>query len=295
MNREEGGRWPGACDRDMTRPGPATSISAAGGAFFFARGGMKRAQVTGFGETGAGGRFQRQRCATSQSPLQLSAKGARGWDAERERLLRDRESLGHPMRSTGQPSVPCPSPPRRLADRGWPACASMLVAGGFESFASVSIHRSDRLPPPCSSSATTVAATSPPRTRRDARKATRSVQRPWWPTSRRGSCSLISTYSYMAEKKGLPYRCLALPFCASIGRARECVVGSRLGFETWPRTKSGAREGSPFGSFPPTPNAMMRLCAFRTDPARRGMFVCFDVSRSNRCGHGVVVVGRWTR
>lgn len=178
----------------------------------------------------------------------------------------------------------------RIHAGGW-----CLVPGGFESFASVSIHRSDRLPPPCSSSATTVAATSPPRTRRDARKATRSVQRPWWPTSRRGSCSLISTYSYMAEKKGLPYRCLALPFCASIGRARECVVGSRLGFETWPRTKSGAREGSPFGSFPPTPNAMMRLCAFRTDPARRGMFVCFDVSRSNRCGHGVVVVGRWTR
>jgi len=28
---------------------------------------------------GAGGRFQRHRCATSQSPLQLSAKGARGW------------------------------------------------------------------------------------------------------------------------------------------------------------------------------------------------------------------------
>ena len=62
--------------------------------------------------------------ATSQSPLQLFCKRRARMDAERERLRR--ACLGRPIRSTGQAashrsSVPCPSPPRPLADRGWPA------------------------------------------------------------------------------------------------------------------------------------------------------------------------------
>ena len=129
----------------------------------------------------------------------FSAKGARGW-------MPNANVSGEPAwaarfdRPARQPAIGHRCRVRLRLGR-WPTgdgprCASMLVAGAWwvelESFASVSIHRSDRPPPPpCSSSATTVTATSPPRTRRDARKATRSFEGPWWPFSRRGSCNRV--------------------------------------------------------------------------------------------------------
>lgn len=113
----------------------------------------------------AGGRFQR---ASHQSPLQLY-------------FCTSRARTSHPVGSSGQPSRRCAvsvSPPRALADRGWPACASMLVGwlagwarGGSNPAWPPPVRSAGRAPvlrpPPwSSSSATTVTATSPPRRRR---------------------------------------------------------------------------------------------------------------------------------
>lgn len=171
----------------------------------------------------AGGRFQR---ASHQSPLQLY-------------FCTSRARTSHPVGSSGQPSRRCAvsvSPPRALADRGWPACASMLVGwlagwarGGSNPAWPPPVRSAGRAPalrrhrgrrhlqPP------SLRATSPPA------EATATA------TRREESNALNSKALYKQISQALR-AFTGMYICASVGRA----IGSLLGLETWAR-EPGAR------------------------------------------------------
>ena len=230
MNREEGGHWPAA-----RRLRSRDDAAGAGHKHLCCRWRLplhpwwnEKGSGNRVRRNGAGGRFQRHRCATSQSPLQLSAKGARGWTPNANVFSerpRPRAWAGTPD-SMDRPAIGAvsvlTSAVGRQAMARWP---SMLVADAclpdgsnlsppFRSTGQIDPRRRARhLQPP-----------SPRRLPRG-RDATRGKQRVQ--IEGRGVASFDAARLVFAWRG--PYRCRALAF----------------------RTESGARGGSPRW-FPPT-------------------------------------------
>ena len=192
MNREEGGHWPAA-----RRLRSRDDAAGAGRKHLCCRWRLllrpwwnEKGSGDRVRRNGAGGRFQRQRCATSQSPLQLFCKRRARMGAERERLLRATERPRPRAVSVSASAVGRQGMARmRIHVGGW-----CLVGRIFRLRFDPPV-RSDRLRRRARHLQPPSPRRLPPRTRRDARKATRSIRRPGWPVStRRGSCNRVLLY-----------------------------------------------------------------------------------------------------